>query len=352
MSSLYVFWLDSLAGKRPSIINENPEPGFYRMKRGQVWVPVAVWPLGPPDGLGFKIGKEVVAKTFGIEQWPSYADNAITEDEYRRVADQGLQWSDADPTVAALQARKWQDGQREARGTPLEAFQQHGEVHQIPDADPVDEIREAITMALKGVADYAKIEGEDANTKAAGLRNMLLKLSADADRDGKALYDPPFREYKRIYDAWNPLVKLAADGALRLRKSMEKYQDDLRAAAAQAVARAAEETRKRQKEIDDAAVQAQIDGQPSPEPVKVEQVVPVSNMAAPAAQVRPTFGKAASVGTRMEVTGIDADKFLASLKDRAEWAQVETFLLGLAQKMATGGVVLAGVTAEEKSKIK
>jgi hypothetical protein len=348
--SAYQFWIDSLAGKRPAIVNEHPEAGFYRMKRKDRWVPVAVWPVN--GVLKFKFGTEVVGSQMGVECWPSYASNAITEEIWRDVVEHGKDWPDADPTVAAILSRTGAQAQREARGTPLPAFEQHGEVHQIPGADPADELKEAITMALKGVEGYAKIEGEDANAKAAGLRNMLLKLSNDADREGKALYEPPFREYKKHYDKYNPLVKLAADGAQRVRKAMEVYQDDLRKAAAQAVARAAEENRKRQQAIDDAAVQAQIDGQPSPEPVKVEPVAPVSNMAAPATQVKPTYGKAAAVQTRMEVTGIDADKMLAALKARAEWGLLEAFLLELAQKLANKGIILSGVTAEEKAKIK
>jgi hypothetical protein len=331
------------------------------MRRGTSWVPVAVWPKLAVDDwrkyLGFKFGSEVVGDNFGTECWPSYAANPITEVEYRRVAERGEYWSDADPTVTALLSRNSaaEQQQREARGTPLPAFEQKGDQFRIADGavvDPVDEIKEQIAVALKGVDAYAKIESEDANAKAAGLRNMLLKLSGDADKGGKALYEPHFRKYKELYDKYYPMVKLAADGALRIRKAMEHYQDDLREAAAQAVARAAEENRKRQQAIADAATQAQIDGQPSPEPVAFESVKPVSNLPPPATQVRPTFGKAAAVQTRMEVTGIDADKVLAALKARAEWGQVEAFLTELSQKLANKGIILPGVTAVEKSAIK
>ncbi len=108
MTNPYQFWQDSLAGLKPPIINEFPQPGFFRMKRGKngPWVPVAVWPLSGTriiePGLGFKFGKETVGKDFGIEQWPYYAANPITEAEYRKVAERGESWSDSDPVVAEL----------------------------------------------------------------------------------------------------------------------------------------------------------------------------------------------------------------------------------------------------------
>src|ERR1700730_15524931 len=109
MKGQYQFWLDSLAwlagprtGPRPAIINEFAQAGFYRMKRGPSWVPVAVWPHGPD--LGFKIGKEVVGADIGTEQWHWYAATTITEAESRKVGERGEHWSEAAPTVAAMQA--------------------------------------------------------------------------------------------------------------------------------------------------------------------------------------------------------------------------------------------------------
>ena len=105
MTDRYKFWRDSLEGKNPPASPDDPKCGFYRMKRGTQKVPVAVWPLGESAGmscLGFKIGHEVVGADIGTERWHWYAADPVTEAEYRKVAEQGLPWSDEDPTVAAI----------------------------------------------------------------------------------------------------------------------------------------------------------------------------------------------------------------------------------------------------------
>lgn len=335
MTSAYQFWTDSLAWlagpqttPRPAIINEYPQAGFYRMKRSKAWVPVAVWPAAS-GSLGFKFGHEVVGEQIGIEQWPYYAANPITEEIYRAVAERGEHWPDADPTVAAILA---------APAAP-----------KVADADPVDEIREQITAALAGVAAYSKIEGEASNVKSAGLRNLLLKLSGEADKGGKALYEPHYRKYKEIYDKWNPLVKLAADGALKIRRAQEKYQDDKREAARIAQQRAEAEQRRLEQEARDAAIQAQIDGRPSPEPVTIAPVVAESNMAAPDIQIRPTFGRASAVRTFELVTAIDAGKVFEHFKTHPD---VVGLLTKLAQAALNAGIDVPGVTHETRTQIK
>lgn len=349
----YQFWIDSLAGRNPAIVNEEPKPGFYRMKmRGKngTWVPVAVWPLGGTRlldaGLGFKFGRETVSADKGTEAWPYYAANPITEDTYRAVAESGENWPDADPVVAALTAKPKASRDPEQEAQTEQAFIAADDAR---NANPVTEIKEEITAALGGVASYAKIETEEANTRAAGLRNMLMKLSGDADKDGKALYEPHYRKYKEIYDQWNPLVKLAADGALKLRRAMEGYQDDKRAAAREAQRRADAEQRRLEKEASDAAIQAQIDGQPSPEPVEIAPVIVESNMPPPDAQVRPTFGKAANVGTHEVVTAINAELVFTSFKAHPK---VIALLTELAQASINAGIIIPGATHETRSKIR
>jgi hypothetical protein len=341
MTNRYKFWQDSLAGLKPQITNEHPMPGFYRMKRGTGWVPVAVWPLGPSAGmasLGFKIGHEKVGADIGTERWPWYADHPITEDVYRAVAERGEQWPDEDATVAAILATNHVPAATQAAPDATKS-----------PADPVDEMREQIAVALRGVPTYAKISDEDANARAAGLRNMLMKLSGDADKDGKALYDPHYRKYKTLYDQWNPLVKLAKDGADKIKKALESYADDKRKAAAAAEARAEAERKRIEKERFDAAVQAQIDGEPSPDFEEIAPVVVQSNMPLPTTQVRPTFGRAAHVGTKNVVTEIDIDKVFAALRHMPE---MKEFLMGLAQKAVSAGITVNGAIVEEKSTIK
>lgn len=99
MSVLYAYWKAALAGQKPEANPDNPQPGFYRTKRGTGWVPVAVWPKGNgltgPDALGFKINRETVGANMGAELWSHYCAHPITEAVYRAVAERGENWPDA-----------------------------------------------------------------------------------------------------------------------------------------------------------------------------------------------------------------------------------------------------------------
>lgn len=315
MMNVYKFWSDSLAGKQPPIINEFPEAGFYRMKRNGSWTPVAVWPASE-NNLGFKFGREVVDIDIGTERWPSYAANPITEDEYRRVAEQGLNWSDADPTVAAMTS------------TPKPIV-----------TDSTDEMREQIATAVAVIPAYAKIESDEASARAAGLRNMLLGLKNQADKARVAEKDPHLTAAKAVDSKWMPLVREAESGANRVRTALEAWENDKRAAARQAAERAAA----KQRRLDEEASRRDI-SEPPPEPVK-----PTSNLPPPSAQVKPTFGKAAGVSTYQHVTSIDAYQAFQMFQNHPD---VIALLTKLAQASINAGISVPGMTTEERAKIR
>ena len=360
MTDKYAYWRDSLAGKNPDGHIDHPECGFYRMKRGDRWVPVAVWAL-PGGGLNFKINGEVVGEQVGTDQWPWYSHHPVTEAEYRKVAEQGGAWSDSDPTVSAilntvskpapaikdvasitpqqiaesLNSGKGLSPEEQAR---LEmAFTQYDELRK-PPPDPTDEYREQIKTAVDGVKAYDKIESDEASTRAAGLRNMLLKLRKDADDARTTAKQPHLKAAKKIDDTWQPLIKEAQAGADSLRKAMENWEDAKREAAKQAADRLAEAAREAAEKPGDAV-----------QPIRAAP----SNLPQPAGtQIKPTFGRAASVGTRLVVESIDPDKMLVALRDKPQWAAVVQFLNELAASMASNGIVVDGMTTREGAKIK
>ena len=331
MTDLYVFWRDSLAGKKPPIVNEYAQCGFWRMKRGRGWVPVAVWPIGERQ-MGFKIGREVVDTDTGTERWPWYAANPITEEVYRAVCERGENWPDADPIVAAM-TNGATNGTKNATQAAPDATK--------PLADPVDEMREQIAVALRGVDAYKKIESEDANAAATGLRNLLNELAGEAEKMRVAEKEPFLEGGRKVDAKYKKLIDSAKAGALEIKKARDVWEDTKREAAQQAALRAAEE----QRQIDEQAAHRDIS-----EPIPVAQAK--SNLPPPVAQIRPTYGRAANVGTKIVVTSVDWDKMIAALKPRPEWPTVEDFLRELAQKLANKGIVLDGVTTREAADTK
>ena len=332
MTDKYKFWQDSLAwlefdrknpgvphGERPQIINEQPEYGFYRIRRGR-GIPVAVF---PDNGVQtFKFGKEIVGNYLGIEQWPWYAANPITEAEYRKV-ERGEDWSDADPVVAEMVRNG---------DAPAKAM--------FPD-DDADDFREEINTALAGVPAYAKIESDEADVRALSLRNMLNELGAAADKAREAEKAPLLKATREVDAKWQPLVKSARDGAGKIKSARDDWSDSKRKAAALAQARSAEANEKHRQEVAAAAAS----NKPAPTPPPPAQ----SNLPPPTAQVRPIYGKASGTGTKVVVTEVNFDKMFAALKLRPDWPQFAEIMRELAQKMASKGIILDGVTTEEKS---
>lgn len=320
---------------------DDPTPGFYRLKRHGQWIPVAVWPkrngLEGPDGLGFKIGGEVVGAQVGTARWQDYCDNPITESVYRAVAESGEGWPDADPTVAAMLANGT-TGVAVAPSQPI-ADPTFTHAQSQPAPDPTSEFREQIKTALAGVGAYAKIESDETDVRALSLRNLLNELASAADKAREA-EKAPFLKAEREVDAkWQPMVKAAREGARKIKDARDAWQDDKRAAAAEANRRAQEALEQQMREAAEKGDAAA--------PIAVPPAQ--SNLPPPSAQVRPAYGKASHTGTKIVVTELDAMKFIAALKPRAEWPAVFEYLLELAQKMANKGIILDGVTTTEKA---
>lgn len=314
----YEFWKSALAAKQsgtplPIATVDDPQCGFWRTKRGSSWVPVAVWPKGNglqgPDALGFKIGTEVVGANMGTELWSHYCAHPITEAVYRAVAERGENWPDSDPIVAEITSAQ-------------------------PSGDSLDEFRQQIAKAATGLDAYERIESDESAARAAGLRNLLLKLKKDADEARAALKAPHLKAGQEIDGEWNPLVKQAQGAADQIRNAIGSWETLKRQAAAPAAQRDAE-----------AARAAEAAGRSAPAPV-------APNAPAPSQQVRPTFGKAAGVSVYQHVVKIDPDKVLAALRERPEWYSVLNCLEEIASKLARNGIILPGVETEERAKVR
>jgi hypothetical protein len=324
MSDRYKFWRECLAAKDarhplPTATVDDPQLGFWRMRRGTGKIPVAVFLL---DGvLSFKIGREVVGANMGTELWSHYCAHPISEAEYRKVAEQGGDWSDSDPTVALMT-----NGKSSTKST-----------QNIPENIPagaISEFRQQIATAAAGLDAYEKIESDESAARAAGLRNLLLKLKKDADDQRAALKAPHLKAGQEIDATWNPLVKEAGAAADKIRNAISAWETLKRQAAAEAARRDAERAR-----------EAEQAGRPAPAPV-------APNAPAPSQQVRPTFGKASSVSTYQHVLKIDPDKVLAALRERPEWYGVLQYLEETCQRLARNGIILDGVLTEERARVK
>ena len=239
MGNPYAYWQAALAGDKPRAIVEQCELGFYRRALYQRddkgnnkrvgWQPVAVFMDG--DVMTARIGNESDGRDItgdGLgELWSFIAGNAISEGNYREVAEHGKRrWVDPAPPEVPREITN-------ADNNPPEV---------LTDKDHAVAIDNAIAAAIKVVTN------ETEAAQALGSKNRIAELRLAADKAGKALYKPPYRQYKALHGAWSPMVKRAetAETALNFAILTFREKERQRIAAEQAAADA------KQREIDEA----------------------------------------------------------------------------------------------------
>lgn len=328
----YQYWQHALAGKKPKMFVDQPELGFYRRgvkhrdEKGNNkrvgWDPVAVFMDG--DIIVGRLGDRDLTGDALNELWSYIAGNPISEEAYRAVADRGEPWPDAPEVVLTTREITAADN------NPPEVLTDKDHAAAIDAA-----IGAAIGAALKMVANEAEAG------QALGSKNRIAELRLAADKAGKALYDPPYREYKRLHGLWSPMVARADTAEKGIAKAILTFREKER----QRVAAEQAEADEKQREIDEAnqraADRAIIAGIPEelPEIVEVEQPIPV-------APILPTYG---SRKLKEEVKFIldaitDYDAVYAFLKAEPE---LKALLLKLATAKVKAGFIVPGTTARE-----
>jgi len=250
--------------------------------------PVAIFDDG--DELVIQVDGKELAQHRHEACWLHVALRPVSEEDYNSRLETG-KWPDEDGAVARANTER-HDPQ-----------------------SPAD--YETILADLAAdVKDYARIDSDEASARAAGLRNKVNELAASADKQRAELKAPHLKAGQEVDRIWQPPIKYAKELNEMLRKSIAAWET-LKLKAAR---EAAEQDRQ-------------------------------SNVPEPSKQVRPTYGRAMSVGTKREVAEIeDADALFAWLKENAR-QDIYPAMLQMAQRAVNGGATPAGVRIEEVAKV-
>lgn len=277
----YNYWKAALAGEKPKMFVDSPELGFYRKgvyerdakgnNRRVGWTPIAVFMDGEKmvARIGSeKLGRDVTGDDLN-ELWSYIARSAISEGNYREVAEHGKRWwDDPAPPEASVPAVN-RNVSRDDNAPP--------EV--LTDKDHGTAIDNAISAAIKVVTN------ETEAAQALGSKNRIAELRLAADKAGKALYQPLHTAYVAERDRWLPIVNRADTAEKTLQRAILTFREKerQRIAAEQAIADA------KQREIDEAneraAQRAIAAGEPETAPEAVEIEKPT-----PPAPILPTYG--------------------------------------------------------------
>jgi hypothetical protein len=320
----YDYWKAALAGEKPKMFVDQPELGFYRKgihernakgnNKRIGWMPVAVF----MDGIVMtaRVGMRDVIGDDLNELWSYIAGNPISEETYRAVAERDEPWpGESIPAVPAANDN-----------SPPEV---------LTAADHATAIDTAIAAALKAVTN------ETEAAQALGSKNRLAELRLAADKAGKALYEPPYREYKHLHGLWAPPVARATAKEKELNTEILRFREKER----QRIEKEQAEADAKQRELDEANERAAQRAISAGIPEETPEVVEIEKPAAPA-PILPTYG---TRGVKEQVHTIldaitDYDAVYTFLKAEPK---VKALLLELATAKVKAGFTVPGTTTRE-----
>jgi hypothetical protein len=277
----YSYWRDALAGKKPKAYVDQPELGFYRKgiykKEANVrakrvgWAPVAIF-IDMAGKVTAAVGSVYVVDDHVNELWSFVCDNPISEEWYRAVSEEGKPWPDSHEAQAAPAVPS------EIKQVLVQAGH-NAEPKQAIDVAHAEGIDNAIAVAPK------EVKSEQDASIALGSKNRIAELRLAADKAGKAIYDPIYREYTAEQKKWSPIISRATTKEKELNNLLLEFREKERVRIANEQA----EAEAKQREIDEAnarmADRAIARGEPEPQPVAEEVALPQA-----AAPLVPTYG--------------------------------------------------------------
>ena len=210
MSDEYEYWRSALKaaageGEWPPIHPDDPQPGFYRMRRGKGgrWLPVAIWHSAQEGRLLATVDGKLADDP--AELWSWVADRPVNYEDYQHRIEHG-HWpgeiGDATPPVP-------------------------GPGHNLP-ADPAEalmlEIEQEIDAALSWLELHQeRIEQSAEADQAEELINRLRKLSRKADKLRKEEKQPHLDAARAVDDRWRPAIQRPKQVIEQLRKVLTTW---------------------------------------------------------------------------------------------------------------------------------
>lgn len=349
----YKHWKARLEGAKIPTHDGDPDVGFYRKpirsprEEGNKiigWEHVAYFVQGT-EIIG-TIGNRDMTKNEVTDLWTYVCAYPIPEQVYFDI-DGGAAWPAGligEPKRSAAAVAKAQKVATTAETTIPAADREVAKGHNQPPEDLplIDQIRERVANAKKVAEGYKKIDSDDVSEKAAGARNLLNEIKAQAEKEKETEYRPHKEAADKVAAAWNPIIKEIEAIAGAIFKEMKAHEQRKRDAAAAAQRLIDEENRKiaeaNERAIDKAFETGDIDNVALHAPKELPQdLQPKSN-------VQATYGRAASFQERTFVVIQNLDEVYQHYKGKPD---VINLLTTLAQRDVTAGITVPGTTTRK-----
>lgn len=338
----YDFWKASIAGEKPKMFVDDPQPGFYRKSINQRsdkgnnrrvgWQPVAVFVDG--ETITARLGNEQTGDDVTgdrlNELWSYIAGNAITEEWYRAVAREGRDWPDAHDPSKNKEADDTTSAADQTTPTPA------------PEKPPEQKLLDELAEHAKGIPTYAKIEDDLLLSKAHDLRDKIKKVENAAETERKKEKDFYLKKGREIDDKWRGVITTAKARYDEISTPMNAWVNVKLEAQRLHDERVAEEQRKH----DAAVAAAEAANKPAPAPPPPP---PAPNLPAPSMQVRSGGGaRASNVKINKIVTVTDE---AAVYKHFAGSPDLTAVLLKLATTAINNNLAVPGTSWKLEAKV-
>ena len=222
MSQSYTYWRNALMGQFGPIHENDPQCGYYgmRRRRGGEWIPVAIF--REDDGEVLALCKGEMKDAF--EVWTWCCRYPVDYEVYRAVAEEGKPWPEdsfigglADPaamgpyptTVNPSPAPLPTIGHNSSGVTEAEGLLEEIDALNYLSSNWLDEIG---TVSSQSDADRAANYAE---------RFGMLETKAEALRT--TAKRPILEEGRRIDAEWKPVIAKASDNKAKMKKALEPY---------------------------------------------------------------------------------------------------------------------------------
>ena len=210
-STTHTYWQNALSGNFGAVHENDPQCGYYRMRKGRggPWVPVAIWleDRGSlrqgQNSINSDSGK-LVCLVDGVERnaydvWTWVCRYPIAYETYMAVAEDGKPWPEEVPALG------------------------HNS-QSLNEAEVVGEEVEALALsAMNWLETLPTIENQSDADKAANYADRFSSLETRAEEARVIEKRPSLEEGREIDARWKPVVSKAQDAKAKMKKAIEPY---------------------------------------------------------------------------------------------------------------------------------
>lgn len=310
------------------------------------WVPVSYFMHGDKlvgiIGIGDDARDMTNDEVTSEELWSWVVSNPIPYEWYNGVVEHGDPWPDQPPgknpaIIEALETAYPSDP--EPPLDPIERIVGRTD-NKPPEVPPHVEHATAIDNAIAAASDLKVTTEAEANL-AAGSKNRIAELRLAADKAGKAEYQPPYTEYKRLHGLWSPPVARAETAEKKITTKILTFRESERKRLAELARQEADRLREEEKANARAADRAIASGESEPPPIVEDRpVVP------PPAPISPTYGRTKPREELKKFAVIDDDRKVYEYFRQSSPALIE-LIQTLATNATRSGLTVPGTTTRE-----